>query len=267
MYDSGNNYASGPFSISISEFSVSAGNSTGVLDVCNGETIDLFDGISGYDAGGTWEETTPTFGLLGSVWNTTGVAYQVFDFLYIVQDGCAVDTAISQVHVFGPSSAGNDGTINACREETINLLSGLTGNVDLGGTWYNPSNQPINGNVITTSSIPGQFNYDYVASNGVCPSDTANVLVIVSDCVAGIEDELSNEFIVFPNPSKGTVYVSGLIDNSILDVKDLNGRSVSFKKTSEGAFTRIELDKSVRGIYLLQFATNDQTVIRKIVIE
>jgi len=268
MYDSGNNYASGPFSISISEYTASAGISSGVVDVCNGETVDLFDGISGYDAGGTWEETIPTFGLLGSVWNTTGVAYQVFDFLYIVQDGCIIDTAISQIHVFGPSSAGNDGTINACREETINLLSGLSGNVDLGGTWYNPSDQPINGNVITTSSIPGQFNYDYVASNGVCPADTSNVLVIVSDCVAGIEDETASEFLVFPNPSKGTVYVSGLVDNnSVLDVKDLNGRSVGFKKAIEGGYLRIELDKSARGIYLLQFQTNDQTIIRKIVIE
>jgi hypothetical protein len=268
MYDSGNNFASGPFSISIEELNISAGVSSGVVDVCNGATVDLFDGISGNDTGGIWEETIPTFGLNGSVWNTSGVAYQVFDFLYIVEDGCLIDTSVSQIHVFGPSNAGNDGTINACKGEMINLLSGLSGNVDLGGTWYNPNNQAVNGNVITTSTIPGEFNYDYVASNGVCPSDTSNVLVIVADCVAGIEDGSLAEIAVFPNPSNGTLYLAGLVNNNIpIMVKDLNGRSVNFKMSSEGEYVRMEIDNSARGMYLLQFELNDRIIVRKIVIE
>ena len=268
LYDSGNGYASGPFSISISDLTLSAGISGDVLNVCNGATVDLFDGISGNDAGGTWEETTPTFGLTGSVWNTEGVAFQVFDFLYVVNEGCLYDTAVAQVHVFGPSSAGNDGTINACKLETINLLSGLSGNVDLGGIWYNPSNQALASNVITTSAIPGQFNYDYVASNGVCPEDTANVLVIVNDCVAGIEDIVEKTTLVFPNPSKGKFHLVMEDYNGVaLHITDINGRSVSFNETTSSKGIQIEFNKSTPGIYFLQITQNGSRYIQKLVVE
>jgi hypothetical protein len=268
LYDSGNNYASGPFSISISDLSISAGTSAGVIDVCNGETVDLFDGITGYDEGGTWFETIPTFGLLGSVWNTAGVAFQVFDFQYVVENGCLSDTVISQVHVFGPSSAGNDGTINACKAETINLLSGLSGNVDLGGTWYNPQNVALNSSVVTTSSIPGQFNYDYIADNGVCPEDTANVLVIVSDCVAGIETISERSILVFPNPSKGNFYLNMEDLSGVeLTLTDMNGRKVSFKETSVSEGIEIAMVNAVPGVYFLQVTQNDARYIKKLIIE
>lgn len=268
LYDSGNGYASGPFSISISELTLTAGNSTGVVDVCNGATVDLYDGISDYDAGGTWEETIPTFGLSGSEWNTEGVAFQVFDFLYIVQNGCLIDTAVSQIHVFGPSSAGNDGTINACKLESINLISGLSGNVDLGGTWYNPSNQALTSSIITTSNIPGQFNYDYVASNGVCPEDTANVLVIVNDCVAGIEDIVEKTTLVFPNPSKGKFNLVMENYNGVeLLVSDINGRTISFTETTSSKGIQIEFNKSIPGIYFLQITQNGSRYIQKVVVE
>jgi len=268
LYDSGNTYASGPFSISISELTLSAGNSSGVIDVCNGATVDLYDGITGYDAGGTWYETIPTFGLLGSVWNTSGVAYQTFDFQYVVQSGCLQDTSVTQVHVFGPSSAGNDGTINACKLETINLLAGLSGNVDLGGTWYNPSNQPLTSSIITTSAIPGQFNYDYIASNGVCPDDTANIIVIVNNCTASIEDLSKNEILVYPNPSKGKFNI--ITEDPFggkLTVTDLHGREVAFKKSESAKEIQLELSNATTGIYILQIIQDGERYIHKLIVE
>jgi hypothetical protein len=248
--------ASGNFTLSITDLSLSAGSSSNVVNVCGGESVDLFDGITGYDTGGTWEETIPTFGVFGSTWNTSGVAFQVFDFLYIVEEGCLSDTATASIHVFGPSSAGTDGTLNVCRLETINLLSGLSGNVDLGGTWYNPSNQPLVGNVITTSNIPG-------------PQDTSNVLVIVSDCVAGLNELTSTSVAVHPNPSNGSFIVTFSHETSGLNAKivDMNGREVPASINWSNNAASVDMLSAEKGVYFLQLAGDNERLTLKVVVE
>lgn len=254
VFDSGSTFASGAFSIAISPLSISAGTENGVIDVCTGDVVDLFDGITGYDAGGTWYETIPTFGLSGNTFNTAGVGFITFDFEYVVENGCLFDTSITQVHVFGPSSAGNDGTLNACKSEIVNLLSGLSGNVDMGGTWYDPSNQPLPGFMTIVSGIPGQFNYDYIASNGVCPDDTANIVVNVLDCVAGIEDLEFTGIQIYPNPSNGLIYISNESETAFnLIVKDLNGRIISNEENTVpgSTITTLDLSDKMNGLYIV----------------
>jgi hypothetical protein len=267
LYDSGNGYASGPFSIAISEIALTAGTSGEIIDVCSGATIDLYDGIEGYDSGGTWLETIPTFGLNGSTWNTSGVAYQQFEFLYIIENGCFNDTSIAQVKVFGPSRAGNDGTISACKQETINLLSGLSGSVDLGGIWYDPANEALPGNIVATSSIPGQFNFDYVASNGICPNDTANILVIVSDCIASIEDMDMGQFTIYPNPTNGIFFIDMPFESlDSIELYDMNGRSVHFVSSAETNKTRFEVIHPESGFYVLQYLNRENKYVKKLII-
>jgi hypothetical protein len=254
VFDSGSAFSSGAFSIAISPLNISAGTQDGVIDVCNGDVVDLYDGITGYDTGGTWYETIPTFGLSGNTFNTAGVGFITFDFEYVVENGCLSDTSITQVHVFGPSSAGNDGTLNVCKSEVVNLLSGLSGNVDMGGTWYNPSNQALPGFITTVSSDPGQFNYDYIASNGVCPDDTANIVVNVQDCVAGIEDLEFNGIQIYPNPSTGVIYISNDSETAFnYVVKDLNGRLIILEENAipGSAVTILDLTDTENGLYIV----------------
>src|SRR5690606_3668235 len=101
---------------------------------------------------------------------------------YYITTGCAPDTTVATITVVPPSSAGFDGAIAVCRNQPLNLLSGLAGNADLGGVWTDPNAVVIpNGNTIS-SNIPGQYNYQYIVSNGVCPADTAKVVVSVQGC-------------------------------------------------------------------------------------
>jgi hypothetical protein len=254
VFDSGSTFASGAYSIAISPLSISAGTENGVVDVCSGGVVDLFDGITGYDAGGTWYETIPTFGLSGNTFNTAGVGFITFDFEYVVENGCLSDTSITQVHVFGPSSAGNDGTITACKGENVNLLTGLSGNVDMGGTWYSPTNQPLPGFMTTVSSIPGQFNYDYIASNGVCPDDTANIVVNVLDCIAGVNEFTIEGVQIYPNPSNGLFYISNTSGNSFnYTVTDLNGRIIIEKKNcvESSDVSLLDLSDKMNGLYII----------------
>jgi len=256
MYDSQSTLSSGEFKIALSPLAVTAGTTTNVLDVCSGEEVNLFDGISGNDTGGVWYEMTPTVNLDGSDFSSAGLAYTTFDFEYIVTVGCAADTSSAQVHIFGPSLAGGNGTLEVCRNENFNLLDGLNGTVDLGGTWYNPSNAAIVGNMYTSSNIPGQYNFDYIANNGVCPNDTANVLVNVLNCVAGIDENVLVEMTVYPNPTAGVLFINNEASAEMYSymVTDLNGRTVvrELNGVAGSKVTEVNLRNLNPGMYLVR---------------
>jgi hypothetical protein len=198
-------FTGGNYSISISEINLNAGNTGNQMNVCFGDTANLFNGISNYDAGGVWTQQIPTLGLQDSLFLTSGLASIVFSFTYSLQDGCALDNSSASVKVYSPSSAGNDGVLTVCKKEPFLLLAALSGNVDVGGTWYDPSNQPLASNIDTAGNFPGQFNYDYIVGNGVCPDDTANVLIIVDPTCTyvGVEEQFFADIEIYPNPTSG----------------------------------------------------------------
>jgi hypothetical protein len=152
--------------------------------------------------------------------------------------------------------AGNNGTLEVCRNEEFNLLDGLSGTVDLGGTWYNPSNAAIVGNLYTSSNIPGQYNFDYITNNGVCPNDTANVLVNVLNCVAGIEENVLVEMTVYPNPTTGVLFINNEASSEMYSymVTDLNGRTVvrELNAVAGAKVTELNLGALNPGMYLVR---------------
>jgi hypothetical protein len=137
-------------------------------------------------------------------------------------------------------------------------MSGLSGNVDFGGDWYDPSNSLLGDANITTSSIPGQFNYDYITGNGVCPDDTANVIVDVDfNCdYTNVQELYFNAMDIHPNPTTGMVYISndGSTEVFNMELTDLNGKVIA---TQSGAIngtetTEVNLVKLETGIYLIR---------------
>lgn len=257
MHDSWSTSNTGTYSIRLDEISVEAGTTSGMIDVCTGGTANLFTGITGYDTGGVWSEEIPTASFADSVFPSAGLAYQVFNFEYRVTKGCAMDSVIQQVQIYGPSSAGTDGAVTACQNEPIDLLSGLGGNVDLGGTWYDPSNNPIN-SAIVASSIPGSFNYDYITSNGVCPEDTANVVLTVDPACdyLNLEELVFGDVEIFPNPTTGKVYITNNSATEVFNytVTDLQGKVLATSKSviNGTETTEVNLDRFVEGIYMIQ---------------
>jgi hypothetical protein len=263
--------AAGNYAISISPISLNAGVEGEVLQVCYGDTVNLFNGIANYQLGGTWTQTIPTVGLQGNQFITTGLAAILFEFTYTLQDGCASDASHAYVDVFAPSSAGNNGTFTVCKNEPFNLLMGLTGTVDMGGTWYDPSNIALGGNIDTAANIPGSFNYDYIVGNGVCPDDTSTVLVIVDgtcDFTAGIE-ALSGELSIYPNPSSDIVTIDNGLGLAIdrIELLDMSGRVVY--AVAKGNFTnaspQLNLSTLTTGVYLLKLQAGNQTFTERLI--
>ncbi|MEX2484829.1 MAG: T9SS type A sorting domain-containing protein, partial [Brumimicrobium sp.] len=162
------------------------------------------------------------------------------------------------ITVYPPSTAGQGGTINVCLNEPINLFDGLGGNVDHGGTWYNPSDDPIAGSQQNASNIPGNYNYDYIVTNGVCPADTSLVEVQVDGgCdYLSLGEETLADLSVFPNPATDLINISNPTGTESLRVEmlDMNGRVVvsdanALSNTSEAT---IDIDHLQKGVYTLR---------------
>jgi hypothetical protein len=257
----------GNYTIAISEVSVYAGVPGEVLNICYGESINLFLGIANYTLGGEWVATSPAVVLQGNEFNSTDYASQSYTFNYVVSDGCAIDQATASVIVHAAPSAGEDGTFTVCLNEPFNLLSGLGGNVDLDGTWYNPSNQVLSSNLDTSGNLGGSFNYDYIVESSYCPNDSANVLVIVNgscDFTANL-DELAQDLKLYPNPTNGIISIeTNGLTNAFITVYDIQGKIVVSPQKLENN-TKLSLSTCENGVYLIQVESNHTKVVRRII--
>lgn len=272
MHD-GFNATTGNYGIAITPIVLEAGSAASVVDVCSGDNVDLFTTLTGNDAGGVWTSDVPSvnIGINGSDFESAGLGYQVYEFQYRVTDGCAYDSIITEVHIYGPSNAGEDGIINVCQNHPVNLLSGLTGNVDLGGTWYDPSDVALASGAIVTGQLPGQFNYDYITSNGVCPADTSNVIVNVSPTCdwAGIEEQVFGGISLYPNPSNGLVYVtsesSSEFEYVVTDARGSIIRTGGVIKATQT--TEINLNDVITGVYFVRLFNDEAEKVYRVVIQ
>ncbi len=257
----------GSYTIAISEVSVYAGVEGEMLNICYGETANLFLGIANYTLGGEWVATSPAVVLQGSDFNSTDYAStQTYTFNYIVSDGCATDQATATVTVHAMPSAGQDGTMTVCLNEPFVLWNGLSGNIDMTGIWYNSSNQDLGGAQDTSGTIAGQFNYDYIVSNAYCPGDSSTVLVIVDgscDFTANV-DELANAWNVYPNPTNSLLFVEAIDVQGLVYLTDINGKLIGEKLN---VFQSIELDLSnlSTGMYYLVLDQNGMLSTKRVI--
>ena len=270
MYDKFN-ATSGNFSLNVTEIVLEGGTANPLTEICYGDNVNLFTTITGNNTGGTWSSPIPSVNasITGSDFESNGLAYTTFDLEYRVVDGCAYDSIISQVKVYAPSNAGTDGTITACRNEPIDLLAGLNGNADLNGDWYDPSNALMANSQITTANFPGQYNFDYISGNGVCPDDTANVVVTVTSCnFLSIDENALEEVSLYPNPSTGVVFVeSTFTGNFDLVVTDINGRTIQTGKNIVSGTNTVNLKEVERGTYFFTLSTENAEKVFRVVIQ
>jgi hypothetical protein len=259
----------GNYTIEISEVSVYAGVEGEVLEICYGESVNLFLGIANYTLGGEWLATSPAVVLQGNTFNSQDYASQTYTFNYQVSDGCAQDQATSTVVVYAAPSAGEDGSITVCLNEPFDLLTGIGGNVDLGGTWYNPSNQAMPSNLDTSSNLAGQYNYDYIVTSTICPNDSANVIVIVDGSCdyTALIDDLAGQWEIYPNPATSVLNIENNSGMKItkLEVLDMNGKVVIDAKSANQLQSDLDVSQLQTGMYMIKLKLDDQTLTKRFI--
>ncbi|MNK05611.1 Fibronectin type III domain protein [compost metagenome] len=263
---------SGNFSLNVSEIVLEGGSSLPVTKVCTGGIVDLFTTIEDNNPGGAWSSPIAAVNasIQDSMFHTSGLAYQLFNLEYRVTDGCAYDSIVSQVHIYPLSNAGQDGIVHACMNEPVDLLAGLNGNADLNGDWYDPLNVFMPSSQILTGNFPGQYNYDYISGNGVCPDDTANVVLDIEDCDWLSVTENGLEAVrLYPNPSSGIVFIESLFSGNFdLVITDVNGRTVQTGLSSVSNGTNsVDLKDVERGIYFFRLSNETVEKVFRIVIQ
>jgi hypothetical protein len=252
----------GTFPLRLWDLEANAGTGD-TVDVCVGDTLNLWSAISGQNSNdGVWNYPNNSAAITNdSLFISSNASVGGDMVYYILSNACDSDTTAATVNVLLSSNAGEDGVLDVCMNQPINLLSGLSGNVDLGGIWYDPSNNPTS-SAIVASSIPGQFNYDYITSNGVCPEDTSNVVVnVLSTCdYLNIEALVFGNMTIHPNPTSGVVNITntGSVEVFDYELRDVNGKVIRIKKAAiNGTETaEVSLEELNPGIYLIRIFNN-----------
>ena len=119
--------------------------------------------------------------------------------------------------------------------------------------------------------IPGNYNYLYVADNGVCPADSAIVTITVLDSCdfLSIGEELFTDISVFPNPATSQLNIVNPSNTASLKVEmlDMNGRIVFVenKALNNASNATLAIDHLERGIYTLRVYNDEGQKTFKIV--
>jgi hypothetical protein len=234
----------------------------GTTDACRVDnTLDLNTVITQGETNGAWE-FLPNQGVIsGSDLNLGLLPDGTYDFEYIVTTACTTDTTIATITLYPASSAGSDGTIddNCTNWSSINLTDGLSGSIDLGGSWTNVSGEgDLDGSLWTPSetTLAGSYDFEYVVSNGFCPNDTSVVTVTLISCL-GVDGNETVRISVYPNPVTDVLTIQNLsIETGVIEVLDVQGKVVSAVQVN-GVYGNYALDMNnvQRGMYIVRITT------------
>lgn len=119
-----------------------------------------------------------------------------------------------------------------------------------------------------TASTAGNFTYTVTGANNFGCSSSAISTLQVSSCTGIFDPSQAASLNVFPNPSKGEFYVSGVHgENSELIIINALGQTVHKQALNSGATTTVRADLK-QGVYFYQIATpSRQLTAGKLVIE
>lgn len=258
------------YSMSIDDISVrQAASSVGTdadITVCEQSgMVNLDDLATITDFEGNWTFSSNPSALVNENELNVDVIPNTTVMATYLSNSCLADDVTATITVVQSVSAGEDGIMNnICMSQPIDLLGGLGGAFNLGGQWYNPSNQPIASSYINTGNLPGQQNYYYIVGNGgICPDDTSNVIVNVGTCnYLSIEDISASDFNVFPNPATSNVTVSGSFNANTVDyiLIDLNGKQVLNATNVDATNNEIQIDlvNLTEGVYILKLNSSTE---------
>ena len=185
-----------PIAASIIEVNVSAAPFAGTpfdVTICRNESeVDLTALLTDADPGGAWFATTASQTMLPitnpSQYDITSIIGDNATITYIIENSdptilCDRRTSTSLLNLDDAPNAGDDSDVTICRGEAIDLNTILSTDADAGGQFLQDGFDvfdPLNWEPI---SINPQVTITYILESlsANCPSDTATILVNISD--------------------------------------------------------------------------------------
>ncbi|MTI33452.1 T9SS type A sorting domain-containing protein [Xanthovirga aplysinae] len=83
--------------------------------------------------------------------------------------------------------------------------------------------------------------------------------------ITGTEPEISNEILIFPNPTEGPIHINGQFNK--IKIYDMNGRFIKSIEGMGSTSQPIDLSSFNKGLYLLQISIGNKIYQKKIILE
>ncbi len=268
----GTSGAGGDFDLTVTPLETDAGTD-GMMDVCESDTVNLLGVIGTPAQNGVFNYSFNPFAIVDdTTFNATIVPDGTHEVYYIINNACATDTAIATLNVQEAPSAGTAVVpFEACDDQVTSLWDGLSGSVDLSGTWNDDTGTGLlSGSTFNTVGIPaGTYQFTYTVNNGICPAVSTTVNVIVDECVS-IHENPELDLTVYPNPNNGDFAIrnNGLSNDFVVKLMDINGKLVYTKSQKLNGADILEISTDVEtGVYMLYVSSNDAVNTYKVVVK
>ncbi|KQC33607.1 hypothetical protein AAU57_09950 [Nonlabens sp. YIK11] len=155
--------------------------------------LDLFNQLTGEDAGGDWSDDDATGALNGDNVDLTLLAVGSYSFTYTITDASCTATSTVTVTVTDPPEAGTGTDFEICLEDVtagqqLDLFNQLAGN-DTNGTWNDDdATGALTNNILDLSALSqGSYNFTYTVTGiGSCVDDSETITVTINDIAAPV---------------------------------------------------------------------------------
>ena len=130
------------------------------------------------DVGGVWADADGI--VVPALFNPSNMTGGTFTYTVLGNSSCPADAAVLQLTVNAAPHAGTSGSMALCTSSApVSLFDGLTGNLDIGGTWTGPSGQGHSSTLDPAVDTSGVYMYR-VAGTAPCLDATSTVVVVNS---------------------------------------------------------------------------------------
>ncbi|MEO8587834.1 MAG: gliding motility-associated C-terminal domain-containing protein, partial [Flavobacteriales bacterium] len=156
--------------------------------LCNtSAAIDLFTQLTGTPGlGGVW--TDDQGNAVTSTFDPATMGSDALTYTITGSNSCPDDSAVLTIAVSDAPQAGTSGAVVLCTSsDAVSLFDGLSGTLDIGGTWTDPSGDPHATIFDPAVDVPGTYSYT-VTGTAPCPSAVATVGVQVNPIAYAGED-------------------------------------------------------------------------------
>ncbi|WP_375239963.1 gliding motility-associated C-terminal domain-containing protein [Aurantibacter sp.] len=172
-----------------------------VCETTTNTSFDLFDQLSGNDAGGSWLDDDASGELTGNTVDISALPVGTFNYTYTITDANSCSNSSTVVITIEDApNAGTATNFNICLIDltttpTLDLFNQLTGE-DSGGVWMDDdtSGALTDNNVdLNALTINSTFNFTYTVTGvGTCSDDTETVSVTVTETNAPTLNAIQN---------------------------------------------------------------------------
>ncbi len=120
---------------------------------------------------------------------------------------------------------------------------------------------------VQTFKVPYTSTVKYILKNGVTQTDTLTYVFVVATPTTGINEinKINSTVKVYPNPVSDVLVVDSKIENSSLQLLDVNG-AIALSKNIKSGLNKIDVKEIAAGNYFYKISNDKNPISGKIII-